>query len=145
MPTVNVLADTLALAGVDLPPAGDSDRFRLVFPPSYEIQISNSGDDIASKNPATNATLTVSAYQTDALTLVMEAFYSQQLADDANPSARAPKPGACGLVLASDNLTQLKARWTDARVTQRSDLVSARNGTVVTWTLNLSRVVTAVS
>jgi hypothetical protein len=139
MSTVNVLSDSLAIAGITFPSSGDSDRFRIAFPESYSVQSSNSTEDILSKNTATNATLTVSTYQTDALAAVLEAAYAQQLVDDANPSARAAKPGSAALVLTPENPTGRGVRWLDCRILQRGDIASSRNGAVVTWVFNLSK------
>ena len=139
MSTVNVIGDSLAIAGITFPPSGESDRYRISFPESYSVQSSNSTEDILSKNTATNATLTVSTYQTDALATVLEAAYAQQLVDDATPSARAAKPGSAALVLTPENPTGRGARWLDCRILQRGDIASSRNGAVVTWVFNLSR------
>ena len=43
MSTVNVLGDSLVIAGITFPPSGESDRFRISFPESYSGQDSNSG------------------------------------------------------------------------------------------------------
>lgn len=141
MSTVNVLGDSLVIAGLIFPPSGESDRFRISFPESYSVQNSNSTEDILSKNTATNATLTISCYQTDLLAAVLEAAYAQQLVDDALPQARLPKPGAASLLLTPlENPTPRGVLWLDCRILQRGDIASSRNGAVVTWVFNLSRV-----
>ena len=137
MSTVNVIGDSLVIAGITFPPSGESDRFRISFPESYSGQDSNSGARVQSKNVALGATLTVSCYQTDALALVMEQTLAQQLVDDATPSARAPKPGSASLVLTPENSTPRGATWQDCRIFQQGDVASARNGAVVTWVFDL--------
>jgi hypothetical protein len=137
MSTVNVLADSLVIAGITFPASGESDRYRISFPDSYSGADSNSGDRVHSKNIALGATLTISCYQTDALSLVMEQALAQQLVDDATPSARTPKPGSASLVLTPENATPRGATWLDCRILQQADIASARNGAVVTWVFDL--------
>lgn len=143
MSTVNVLGDSLVIAGILFPPSGESDRFRISFPESYSVQSSNSSADILSKNVATGATLTISCYQTDILATVLEAAYAQQLVDDALPTVRVPKPGAASLLMNLENPTPRGVLWLDCRILQRGDFASSRNGAVVTWVFNLSRVAVA--
>jgi hypothetical protein len=139
MSTVNVLGDSLVIAGILFPPSGESDRFRISFPESYTGQDSNSTDRIQSKNVAVGATLTISCYQTDALALVLEQALAQQLVDDANPSARTPKPGSAS-ILQAPGVTARGANWQDCRIFQQGDVASARNGAVVTWVFDLVNV-----
>lgn len=137
MSTVNVIGDSLAIAGITFPPSGESDRYRISFPESYTGQDSNSGARVQSRNVAKGATLTISCYQTDALSLVLEQALAQQLVDDEAPSTRAPKPGSASLVLTPENATPRTVNWQDCRIFQQGDFASARNGAVVTWVFDL--------
>jgi len=139
MSTVNVIGDSLAIAGITFPPSGESDRYRISFPESYTGQDSNSTDRIQSKNVAAGATLTISCYQTDLLSLVLEQALAQQAVDDNAPAARAPKPGSASLVQAP-GVTARGATWQDCRIFQQGDIASSRNGAVVTWVFDLVNV-----
>lgn len=139
MSTVNVIGDSLVIAGITFPPSGESDRYRISFPESYTGQDSNSTDRIQSKNVAAGATLTISCYQTDALSLVLEQALAQQAVDDNAPTTRAPKPGSASLVQAP-GVNARGATWQDCRIFQQGDIASSRNGAVVTWVFDLVNV-----
>ena len=126
--------DTLTLGNAPVLSAGESERFRLAFPPSATSTDSNSGDNIQQTTPFRSATLTVSCYQTDAAHQVLLAYYAAQQAAAGTQLLRA---GSAGL----SSLPGASVMWSNAYVTQQSEIVSSREAQVVTWTLTLTDVV----
>lgn len=126
--------DTLTLDGTPTLSAGESERYRITFPPSATSTDSNSGDNIQQATPFRSAVLTVSCYQTDATHQVLLAYYAAQQAGLGSPSQR---PGAAGL----SSLPGASVMWSHAYITQQAEIVSSREAQVVVWTLTLVDVV----
>ena len=129
--TVDVINDSLSIRGVIFPPAGDTERYRIVFPVRYEGVDSNSGDRVQSKKPGRGGVLTITCFPTDVAHQLCVALYAQQQFDNNAPAARLPWPGTAAL-----SGTGEVGLWQDCRITQEADLVSP-NSAVVTWTFDL--------
>lgn len=126
--------DVLTLNGVPVPSAGESERFRITFPPTATSTDSNSGDNIQQATPFRSGVLTVTCYQTDAAHGVLRDFFATQQAGIGSP---AQYPGSGALSSRPGALVM----WSHCYVTQQAEIVSSREAQVVTWTLTLVDVV----
>ena len=131
----SVAQDALVIDGTTFPAAGESERLRIVFDPTAEVTISNSGDDIISAMPGTGATMTLSCYDTDAAHALMLAKFAKQQSGTALGGGKAAKarfggqPGVDGVT------------WQQTTILQQADIVSARTPPTVVWSIRLTRAV----
>lgn len=131
----SVVQDTLVLDGTAFPASGPSERWRVTFDPSAEVEISNSGDDIISALPGTGATMVMTCYPTDEAHALMLAKFAKQQSGTALGGGKAAKarfggqPGVDGVT------------WQRTTILQQAEIVSDRGAATAVWQIRLTRAV----
>jgi len=133
----DVSVDSLTIGPHILGPCGENERFNIEFPDLFEVKDSNSGDLIASRNPARSATLTVTYFPSDTVAGQVGQIENAMLV----PGGPVPFPGSAftlvdGQVVAFDDVVQVK----------RAPMMSVKSASVVTATfalVNARRTITA--
>lgn len=133
--SVDVTRDQLVIDGTVFPPSGESERWRIAFPPSAEATDGNSGDTVIAHSPAKSAILTLSCYQTDQAHLLASAKFAKQEALKASGSGLAG--GSAPLATFTELSDPRVVRWGSTVITQPSDVVSSQKNEIVTWVFTL--------
>ena len=126
--TYDVIADGLTIGDYTLGPCGENERFNIEFPDLFEVKDSNSGDLIASRNPARSATLTVTFFPTDSVAVQVWAIENAMQVPENNFTF----PGSA-FTLADGQLVV----FDDVVLVKRAQMMSGKSASVVTATFSL--------
>lgn len=133
----DVIVDSLTIGPHVLGPCGENERFNIQFPDLFEVKDSNSGDLIASRNPARSATLTLTYFPTDSV-----AVQVAQIENDMQvPGSAVVFPGGAFTVADGQVVS-----FDDVVMVSRPAMMSGKSASVVTATfalVNARRVIPA--